>query len=727
MSGPNHRIRPELHFSPARSGDEVYYVVEDRIKHRFWKMGLLEYEVCSALDGTQPISQVAALLAQRSQAGAAAGAEKLNAIGLWLLQIGVVESVGSVSIEKDGTPPKPETNPRPTRPFDPSFFRIPILSSETLDRYTRGMTWLISIPCLIAAAILWCISIVLTYQNGEALLALGRKLFVPGSQWWLLVAWLILKAVHEAGHAIANTRVGARSNGAGIGFMFFAPSPFVDVTGLWSVPNRWSRILVSSAGMLFEITLAAVAIIGACTIDNSSVKYLCFSIATLGTFTTLAFNGNPLMRYDGYYILVDLIDRPNLWQDASQSMKAYFSTWLFKGHSSHSWSIPLLIYGTCCWISRTLLLVTMGWGMWMTWDGIGLAVVAFFACLWFIIPQIKRSKGIPKGTQRASFRTLLNPLCARKVTRCLGVVGVLALCSFLPSPLQIYWPAIVEYVEPSDVRTIAAGFVVEVLVHDGQGVQAGDEILRLSNPDLELECKSALSMLQSSEEKCIAMRSQRKHSELQAEEALRESLLVKANSLLSKVNSLHLKAPRDGILIARTSRNLPGSFLSEGQSVGMVVDPSKIEIIASIPQYAWESVAHNVDAPVSVYMQSGDYWTGKIRKTLPRTSDILDSPSLGGLYGGPITVVHSKAPNGESQLKTVTPRLHTRIELKEPARKTKLISMSSNQAPPPPPPPGAPCSVKMALQNEAVWQTGLRWIKAGMQTQFRETKQQNNQ
>jgi putative peptide zinc metalloprotease protein len=280
----------------------------------------------------------------------------------------------------------------------------------------------------------------------------------------------------------------------------------------------------------------------------------------------------------------------------------------------------------------------------------------------------------------------------------------------------------VEYVEPSDVRTIAAGFVVEVLVHDGQGVQAGDEILRLSNPDLELECKAALSMLQSSEEKCTALRSQRKHSELQAEEALRESLLVKANSLVSKVNALHLKAPRDGILIARTSRNLPGSFLAEGQSIGMVVDPSKIEISASIPQYAWESVAHNVDAPVSIYMQSGDHWTGKIRKTLPRTSDILDSPSLGGLYGGPITVVQSKAPNGESQLKTVTPRLHTRIELNEPARKTKLISMSSNQAPPP---PGAPCSVKMAMQNEAVWQTGLRWIKAGMQAQFRETKQQS--
>ena len=165
--------------------------------------------------------------------------------------------------------------------------------------------------------------------------------------------------------------------------MFFAPSPYVDVTGLWSVPNRWSRILVSASGMLFEITLAAIAIILACTVDNSSIRYLCFSIATLGTFTTIAFNGNPLMRYDGYYILVDLIDRPNLLAGCQPvDGKPIFRLGYSKDTEDHFWSVPLLIYGICCWISRFLLMSAMGWGMWMTWDGAGLLVIAFFACLW---------------------------------------------------------------------------------------------------------------------------------------------------------------------------------------------------------------------------------------------------------------------------------------------------------------------------------------------------------
>lgn len=217
----------------------------------------------------------------------------------------------------------------------------------------------------------------------------------------------------------------------------------------------------------------------------------------------------------------------------------------------------------------------------------------------------------------------------------------------------------------------------------------------------------------------MALRAQHKHSELQAEEALRESLVVKANSLMSKVNSLRLRAPSDGVLISRMTQNLAGSFISEGQSIGMVVDPSKIEINASIPQYAWEAVAHNVDAPVSVSMYNGERWKGMILKTLPRTSDTLASPSLAGIYGGPITVVRNNAPNGESVLKTDKPRLHTRIELTEPAPSSNRFFIASHNVPPP---PGALCSVKLEFQNEAVWQTGFRWIQAGFQTQFQVTK-----
>ena len=94
MTGQNHRIRPELRFSPARSGNEVYYVVEDTIKHRFWKIGLLEYEICSALTGEQSFPIAVAQIARTSKLGREAGADKLTSIGAWLLQIGVRSARG---------------------------------------------------------------------------------------------------------------------------------------------------------------------------------------------------------------------------------------------------------------------------------------------------------------------------------------------------------------------------------------------------------------------------------------------------------------------------------------------------------------------------------------------------------------------------------------------------------------------------------------------------------
>jgi putative peptide zinc metalloprotease protein len=705
MSEAPVRLRPELCFSPTRSHDTVSYIVEDNINQKYWKIGELEYEVCSAIDGSRSIPETMQQLMMRSPLAAAAGAEKVHKIIMWLVQMGLVET--SVPLHHTELPPeKPGAGAKPSKLFDPSFFRIPVLSADVIEKYSRPITWLVSYPCLIAAVIAWCIALGMVYQNNQDLMSLGEKLFVPGSQWWWLLAWFILKAVHELGHAVACTRVGIRTNGAGIGMMFFAPSPYVDVTNLWASNKKWSRMLVSAAGMLFELTLSAIAIIGACTFENPSIQYLCFSIATLGTFTTLAFNGNPLMRYDGYYIAIDMIGRPNLWQDASLLMKTYFATWIYKNRKLHSVSFTLLAYGIASWISRMLMLATMGWGVWRTWDGLGLVVVAFFACLWFIIPPIMKILARASQPNAWSWRGALAEVCPHKAFRLACGVVALLLCSFLPSPIQVYWPAIVDYVDPSDVRTIAPGFVDEMLVHDGQGVRSGDVIVRLSNPELELEFQAAQAQLKSSDEKCVALRAQRKHSELQTEEAIYESLLIKCNLLKAKVESLHIKAPRDGVLISRMSQNLPGSFLPEGQSVGIIADPVKVEVRASVPQDAWDIVSHNVHAPVSVYLESGVRCSGKVLLTLPRTSDTLESPSLGGLYGGPIPVMMSQTPEGEDRLTTNSPRLQTRIELDP--------SVLRNQIPP----PGLHCSIRLTNEHEAVWQTAYRWLNAAVQSRF---------
>ena len=124
------RLRPELSFSPTRSRDSVSYVIEDRVLHKFWKIGQLEYEVCTALDGTTTALEALKLLMQRSPLAIAAGPERVHKILVWLVHSGLIESCSNTVHDaigaKDSDKPSPEkANAKPAKLFDPSFFSNP--------------------------------------------------------------------------------------------------------------------------------------------------------------------------------------------------------------------------------------------------------------------------------------------------------------------------------------------------------------------------------------------------------------------------------------------------------------------------------------------------------------------------------------------------------------------------------------------------------------------------
>ncbi len=718
MTTPQLRLRSDVQFTPVRSGEKLHYIVEDGQSKRFLRIGSLEYELCGLFDGERSAQSVMEVFQRRSAQAGDVSPERCQKVVGWVLGSGLLEVGNPRDIEPSSTATATSAPVRApaSKVFDPSFFRIPCMSPNTMERIASTLSWLVSWPVLVGAIAIWCIAAIMLAHHGNEFADIGRKLFVPGHQWWFLVAWFLLKGVHETGHAVACARIGCKPSGAGIGFMFFAPSPYVDVTQVWSVGNRWHRILVSSAGMLFEITFSAMALILASMTQNASIQYLCVSIAGLGTLTTLAFNGNPLMRFDGYYIVIDAINRPNLWQDGSKSVSNFVQRGLLTSVVDAPVSLPLLLYGLACLGSRTLMMLTMAWGVWVAWDGIGLLIIGFFLGLWFVVPAIVRHYRNQENQTRLATKPShwTKSLSPRKLARCSGLLLVGLFIGFLPSPVQVYWPGFVDYTQPSEVRAGAPGFVVDVLVHDCQGVNAGDEILRMHNPDLELELCKCERDLAISGEKCDALRAQRKLAELQAEESMLESLRVKVESLRSKVAGLSIRASRSGVLLARKSQSLRGSFLTEGQAIGLIADPSDIEVRASLPQGAWEQIAHRSGANVELCFQNGDRFGGEILQTLPRTEESIETPALAGKYGGPLTVVTEKKPNGEEWMKTHEPRLSTRIRFKAP--RPKWIAFRRNDSLPI---PGSLCTVQLEDYQETIWSSIIRFVNAALDRKLR--------
>ncbi|MCU0717884.1 MAG: HlyD family efflux transporter periplasmic adaptor subunit, partial [Pirellula sp.] len=262
----------------------------------------------------------------------------------------------------------------------------------------------------------------------------------------------------------------------------------------------------------------------------------------------------------------------------------------------------------------------------------------------------------------------------------------------------------------------APGFVREVLVHDGQGVRAGDEILRMENPSLQIEHDIAVNMKESSEHRCHMLRAQRKESELQAEEAVLEALRYQCTSLKEKLDSLVVKAPRAGVLMIRASHNLEGTYLETGNSIGLVVDPAQLEVRASVPQEAWDRMSRSSGQPVVVRLSNGERWQGSVLQVLPRSSDVLSYASLGGIFGGPIAVKPDKDDQGKDRYKTEKPRLEVRVALRPKSITSSAWNTSMARSLPP---AGIHCSLRLENESESGWSALWRWVDAALQFQFR--------
>ena len=153
-------------------------------------------------------------------------------------------------------------------------------------------------------------------------------LFDPRNLFWLLLAIGAVKVLHELGHALACKHFGGEVHELGFMLLVFAPCLYCDVSDAWRLPSKWQRIAVSAAGMVVELVLAALATIVWWYAQPGVVQLVALNIMIVCTVSTLLVNGNPLLRYDGYYILSDLVETPNLWQRSREVLRRFASEWL---------------------------------------------------------------------------------------------------------------------------------------------------------------------------------------------------------------------------------------------------------------------------------------------------------------------------------------------------------------------------------------------------------------
>lgn len=457
----------------------------------------------------------------------------------------------------------------------------------------------------------------------------------------LLMLWLLfplVKAVHEFGHAYAVKSFGGEVHEMGVMILVLTPVPYVDASSAWSFRSKWQRVTVGGAGMMVELALAAVAMVLWVMMEPGFTRALLYNVMLIAGISTVLFNINPLLRFDGYYMLSDWLEIPNLRSRANQYLAYLAERYLFKraeAEPPHAtpgerrWFVAFSVSAFCYRI-----LVVIAIFVFLGDYSLILAFVfaAFTLTTWFLLP----------GGKIVNY--LLNSPRLRRVRRrALTVSGALALALVLliaavPVPFRSVAEGVVWVPEEGMVRAGVDGFVVEVLAQPGQRVGPGDPLIRLREPMLATELQVLNARLRELDARYRqGMTLERVKLELIREEQryVRQQLA----RVQERTDELVIRSRAEGVFVLPRAADLPGRFARQGDVLAHVLSQQTTTVRTVVPQQDIHLVRERTrSVQVRLAEEVAKVFPGAVTRVVPAASDELPTPALGSQGGGALAV-----------------------------------------------------------------------------------------
>ncbi len=633
------RFRKDLRVTPRMQGGKREFLLEDRTSGRFHLLGDAEYYLACSFNGQRSLPEVMEAARQKMDEFDLHPPEVASLAG-WLLNAQIVELPGAKAPD--------EANQRLQKLTGSIlYFRVSFGAPDAwIKRIAPYFTWLFTLPTLIGVLVIAAIAAAMVATEMPAFYASFSDIFAPDHQWRMLVVWVFLKAIHELGHAIACRRFGGEVRDFGVAFFFLAPAPYVDVTSCWRFPSKWQRIAVALAGMYIEFIAAIAAAFIWRFSSDPITRQLCVNVISLATITTLLFNGNPLMRYDGYYALSDLLNWPNLAGDGKACVSRVVQNYLvgsatrFAGAASaaktpsppsmmqYRPSVALFLYGAASSIWQTGTMLGLAIFAVAVYEGFGVVVALVIGVPMFLAPVAKIGAWLLSEKVPAISRLRAAGLLA-------SGFAVLAWISLsVPWPQRMRSAGFVEFSDVAVLRAASPGSVARLHVVDGEKVEPGQIIATLENPELVAKADrdaddAALTTL-----RARGHLHQQRLSDYRTEDALSDSRAQAVDESRRKVEALVIHSPIAGVIMARRLADQEGKYFKEGDELCKVAQ-GQVEIRLSVAQRDMERFQSRIGKTVSVRLPSGSV-EGEVISLDPMGSLSALDPTLLAPMGGPL-------------------------------------------------------------------------------------------
>jgi len=468
------------------------------------------------------------------------------------------------------------------------FPRIPIWDPDTFLKRWMPLaelvfSWL-GVIVWLAVVIFAAATLAPRWNDGPGSLKASASDAINPSNWlYLWAVFICIKAIHELGHAFACRRFGGECHELGLMLLVFVPTPYVDASSAWAFPSRWKRIFVGAAGMIVEIFVAAICSILWRNINETAyplLHQLLYNAMFIASVSTVMFNANPLLRYDGYYILSDLLEIPNLRQKSSDYTLGLVKQHIFKIKPTQ----PLPPPGQRVWLALYSVLSAI----YRLFIGLAIVVLVTFRVpilgvlmaiggiiTWAGVPVYKTVRYLTLDPELHRKRTRASIFCAAAAAAVILLIGVI--------PFRVYVQA-VGFLEPNQRFVLTApydGFVRRIVAHDGQWLHKGDVILVADNMRLDAEIRKFQAELAESQAQQRLADSKNDMLEYTTAVEDAKALGEQLDSDIKYQDSLTIRAPIDGQLVAPDLAQLQGSFLANGKTeIGMVATLNDLRVKA---------------------------------------------------------------------------------------------------------------------------------------------------
>ena len=632
---PQLRSHARLHRHRYRG--EIWYMLEDPASGRVNRFTPAARLIIALMDGTRRVSDLWEVAHRKQGEDAPTQDEMIQLLGQLhaadLLTTDVTPDVAELFARTEQ-----EARIRSRRSFgNPMAIRLPLWDP---DRFLNRIRPVADLFWSRAGLVLW----LLVVLPAAALIPLHwpelannftDRVLAVDNLFVLYCVFPILKALHEMGHATAVKARGGEVHDLGLIFLVMLPVPYVEASAAIAFRSKYQRALVGVAGVAVELFAAAVCFYFWLLVEPGPVRAALFNAMLIAGVSTLIFNGNPLLRYDAYYVLADLIEMPNLASRAQRTWRNVLERVLFglrdpSPARSNSEMVWLLLYGAASTVYRLIVTVFIALFIAGRFFFVGVLLAIWAVVMMAALPILRLVAYVASSPQLRGHRR-------RAVTVGLGTVVVLGgFVLFAPVPDATYAEGVVWLSDQALVRAGANGFLTGFLTQPGDRTSPDEKLVVLREPELGAKIAVSHGRLAELQAAYVA---EIGSDPVKADVARKQVAAERANldALQSRDADLTVRARTTGTFVVSEMQDMQGRYYKKGDLLGWVIGPTPPIVRVVVPQDAVDRVRLDVDrVSVRLLDHSSRVLPARIVRTVPGGEEYLPSRAFAVDNGGDI-------------------------------------------------------------------------------------------